>query len=159
MQELVSAIRSTSATNLIMLGGIMYANSLTQWLKYKPHDPLNNLAASWHSYNFNRCVDKSCWDSTIGNVANHVPVILGEVGQNDCSGWYVNKLLDWVDSKQISYLGWTYNTWDCKSGPALISNYNGTPTPFGQAIKDRLARVGKLRVPGRFIRTKKNITK
>ncbi len=30
-----------------------------------------------------------------------------------------------------SYLAWTWNNWDCSSGPSLIADYSGTPTGFG----------------------------
>jgi endoglucanase len=39
MQTLVNAVRSTSANNVIMLGGLEYANDLTQWLQYEPTGP------------------------------------------------------------------------------------------------------------------------
>lgn len=39
MQKLVNAVRATGATNICMLGGLQWSNSLTQWLKYRPHDP------------------------------------------------------------------------------------------------------------------------
>ncbi|WP_371568173.1 hypothetical protein [Streptomyces canus] len=47
--------------------------------------------------------------------------------------------MNWLDSRDLGYLGWTWNTWDCKSGPSLITDYNGTPTAYGQGLKNRLA--------------------
>lgn len=135
MQSLVSAIRSTGATNICMLGGLQYSNSLTHWLNYKPSDPLGNLAASWHSYNFNLCNNQNCWDSYIAPVAAQVPLIIGEFGENDCNTWYVNNLMNWADKRGISYSAWTWNTWDCKGGPSLISNYDGTATTYGAGVK------------------------
>ena len=55
MQTLVNAVRSAGANNVLMLGGVECSNDLTQWLQYEPTDPDHNLAASWHSYNFNAC--------------------------------------------------------------------------------------------------------
>src|SRR5262249_53172715 len=83
MQELVDSVRSAGATNLIMVGGVQYASGLSQWLANKPTDPRNNLAASWHIYNFSWCHTAGCWDSTAAPVAQQVPLILGELGQND----------------------------------------------------------------------------
>jgi hypothetical protein len=139
MQELVNTVRQTGASNVLMLGGLEYSNALSQWLAYKPTDPDNNLAASWHSYNFNLCNNSGCWDSTIAPVAQQVPVIAGEIGENDCAHGYIDGLMNWMDSHGISYLGWTWNTWDCSSGPALITDYNGTPTAFGVGFRDHLA--------------------
>jgi hypothetical protein len=139
MQTLVDAVRSTGASNVIMLGGQEYSNELTSWLQYKPTDPDNNLVASWHSYNFNTCSNQSCWTSQIAPVAASVPVVAGEIGENDCGGSYINSLTGWLDSQGISYLAWTWNTWDCSSGPALITDYTGTPTAYGSAYKAHIS--------------------
>src|SRR2546421_635582 len=50
MQTLLNAVRATGATNVVALGGVGYANSLSRWVAYKPADPLNNLMAAWHVY-------------------------------------------------------------------------------------------------------------
>ena len=50
MQELVTAVRWAGAKNLLLLGGVEYANSLSRWLAYEPSDPEKNLAAAWHVY-------------------------------------------------------------------------------------------------------------
>lgn len=139
MQELVNAVRGAGATNLILVGGVGYAGLLSSWLAYRPTDPLNNLAAAWHVYNFSWCTTQSCWDNQIAPVAAQVPVVTGELGENDCAHTFIDPLMDWLDARGISYLGWTWNTWNCGSGPALIGDYNGTPTAFGQGLKDRLA--------------------
>src|SRR5438132_10294484 len=61
MQTLVSAVRDAGATNVIALGGARYSNALSQWLTYKPTDPLNNLVAAWHVYEFTPCNNVSCY--------------------------------------------------------------------------------------------------
>jgi hypothetical protein len=141
MQELVDAVRNAGASNVVMLGGVQYAGTLSHWLIYKPTDPLNNLAASWHSYNFSVCNTRSCRDSQVVRVAHQVPLIAGEIGENDCAHGYIDRLMPWLDGHGASYLGWTWDTWDCRSGPALISDYNGTPTGFGVGYRDHLATI------------------
>lgn len=138
MQTLVSTVRSVGAKNIILLGGLAWSNSLDQWINYLPADPMNNTAASWHSYNFNYCNNQNCWDSSVGKVKQRFPVVCTEFGENDCNGWYVQNLMNWMDRKGISYLAWTYNTWDCASGPALISSYDngGQPTNYGSVVKN-----------------------
>ena len=119
---MVNAVRAASANNVIMLGGEEYANDLTSWLANKPTDPDNNLAASWHSYNFNACSSQSCWTSQIAPVIAQVPVIAGEIGENDCAGTYINPLTTWLDSQNTSYLAWAWNAdFNCSSGPGLIT--------------------------------------
>jgi endoglucanase len=138
-QSLVDAVRATGATNVLMLGGIAYSNDLTQWLTYRPTDPLNNVIAMAHVYNFNACASTSCWDSQFAPVAAQVPLVLGEIGENDCAHSFIDGLMNWADAHRAGYLGWTWNNWDCSSGPALISDYNGTPTAFGEGLRARLA--------------------
>jgi Cellulase (glycosyl hydrolase family 5)/Cellulose binding domain len=139
MQTLVNTVRATGANNLIMLGGVEYSNSLTQWLANKPTDSANNLAASWHSYNFNICSNSTCWNNTVAAVNQQVPVITGELGENDCAHGYIDSLLNFLDSIGGSYLAWTWNNWDCSSGPSLISDYTGTATNYGIGYKNHLA--------------------
>src|SRR5579859_7278674 len=143
MQSLVNTVRATGANNLLMLGGLAWSNDLSQWLSHKPTDPANNLAASWHSYNFNSCNNQGCWDANIAPVGAQVPVIAGEIGENDCAHSYIDPLMAWMDSHSMSYIGWTWNStnsgWGCGTGPALIVDYTGAPTQtFGQGYHDHL---------------------
>ena len=140
MQSLVDAVRSTGATQPIMLGGLAWANDLSGWLANQPVDPAQALVASFHNYNFNVCAP-SCWDSTVATLAGQVPVVTGEMGENDCLHGYIDQYMAWADVHGISYLGWTWDTWNCSNGPALITDYAGTPTAFGIGLRDHLAAV------------------
>jgi hypothetical protein len=139
MQQMVNAVRSTGANNVLMLGGEEYSNDLSSWLQYEPSDPDHDLVASWHSYNFNACSSESCWTSQIAPVIAKVPLIAGEIGENDCAGSYINPLTSWLNSQDSSYLAWAWDDFNCSSGPSLISDYNGTATGFGAAYKADLA--------------------
>jgi len=137
MQQMINAVRGAGANNVIMLGGEEYSNDLTSWLQYEPTDPDHNLVASWHSYNFNTCSSQSCWTSQIAPVIASVPVVAGEIGENDCAGTYINPLTTWLESQKTSFLAWTWDNWSggCSSGPTLITDYTGTPTNYGAAYK------------------------
>ncbi|MEU6894649.1 cellulose binding domain-containing protein [Streptomyces sp. NPDC046557] len=141
MQRLLTAVRATGAKNLVLAAGLAYANDLGQWWAHRPQDPSGNLAAAWHVYNFNACATETCWDSVLTPLATHVPVVTGEIGENTCSHGFVDRVMSWLDGHGLSYLGWTWNTWDCSSGPALISSYDGTPTPYGIGVRDHLRAV------------------
>jgi len=141
MQSLVNAVRATGAANVIMVGGLTWTNDLTQWLTFKPTDPTGNLMASWHSYNFNGCVNTSCWDSTIGTVARQVPVVAGEIGQNSCAHDYIDQVMAWADANGVGYAAWTWNPWGgCDSvGNVLVLDSAGTPTStFGEGYRAHL---------------------
>lgn len=140
MQELVDAVRGTGATNIIMATGINHGNHVDDWLLYRPADPTGNLVAGVHLYNFNGCNDQICWENSIAPVALQVPVVVGELGQNDCSHWFIDPLMGWLDAHGIGYVAWTWDTWsDCGGGPVLITDYNGTPTNFGVGFREHLA--------------------
>ncbi|HVH66831.1 MAG TPA: cellulase family glycosylhydrolase [Gemmatimonadales bacterium] len=137
MQELVTAVRSTGATNVVMLGGVQYAATLSGWLASRPADSLAtlNIAASWHIYNFSWCNTVTCWDGQAAPVAQQVPLVLGELGQDDRGSAFVNALMDWMDSRQGSYLAWSWDVWG--QSLDLVASYDGTPTAYGQTFKTR----------------------
>jgi endoglucanase len=137
MQELVDTVRGTGASNLILVGGLQYSNTLTRWLEYAPHDPAGNLAAKWHSYDFNWHVTPDAWDRTVAPVAREVPLVATEVGG---STTYMTTLLNWLDQREASYLAWTWNIWG--SAHDLIVDADGTPSaPYGEMFKSHLAEV------------------
>jgi endoglucanase len=139
-QSLVNAVRATGAANVIMVGGLTWSNTVDQWLQFRPTDPLNNLMAFGHVYNFNGCVTTSCWDGQWAPVAAQVPLVLSEIGQNDCAHGFVDQVMTWADGHGVGYLGWTWNNWP-GCGPILITDYTGTPTAQGQGLHDHMALV------------------
>ena len=150
MQTLVNIVRATGSTNVIMLGGLAFANDLTGWLANEPTDPLNNLVASVHIYNFNACASVTCWNAQIAPVAAKVPVIAGEIGENDCAHTFIDSLMNWLDMENIGYLGWTWTvvSGGCSLGPVLITDYTGTPTAFGAGLQAHLLALTATGGPG-----------
>jgi endoglucanase len=150
MQELVDTVRSTGATNIILLGGVEYANSLSQYGAYAPRDLTGNLAASWHTYNFAKLPNAAAWDAKVGIPTANVPLVAGELGEDDCGTGFLEQVLPWLDARGASYLGWAWNTWGRCDGPVLITDYDGTPSTMGQALHDHLAQLGpaSLAAPG-----------
>ena len=140
MQQMLDAIRSAGASNVVLVNGLGVGEFLgNQWISHEPNDPLGNVMAGHHDYSFNGgCNTMSCWQSTLAPVAAKVPLLVGELGEDDCAHGYVDSFFAFADPLGISYLGWTWNPWDCGSGPALISDYQGTATGFGQGFKTHL---------------------
>jgi endoglucanase len=135
MQELVDVVRGAGATNVIMIGGVEYAADLARWLANEPADPLHNLAASWHIYNFSWCNTATCWNGAADSVSRQVPLVLGELGQNDGGSSFVDSLMNWMDVRSQSYLAWTWDVWG--QSLDLIKSYDGTPTTYGQTFRTR----------------------
>lgn len=128
MQALVDAIRDTGATNLILLGGVQYSNDLSQFLEHMPVDPLENTGAAWHAYNFNACINQGCWDMRPGAVADVIPVVTTEIGQSDCTGdAFLQPLMNWLDSRQLGYLAWSWNT---STSPCVPRSSAGDGSPW-----------------------------
>jgi endoglucanase len=147
MKRLLRAVRSTGARNPVLLSGVRFGLSLGHWLRYKPRDPAKQLIASTHTYGppghpiAALCVG-GCRD-LLARIARRYPVIAGELGEYDCAHGYIDDFMAFADLHGISYLGWTWDAvapggWQCGSGPALIENYNGTPTAFGVGLRDHL---------------------
>jgi endoglucanase len=125
MQALVDAIRTARATNVLLLGGVQYSNALSQWLAYQPVDPLHNLAAAWHAYNFNACKAADCWDTVLAGVLAQVPLVATELGENDCGSTFIDPLLTWLDGHGGGYLAWSWNAYGACQ-PA-VNNQGGQP--------------------------------
>jgi Cellulase (glycosyl hydrolase family 5)/Bacterial Ig-like domain (group 3) len=138
MQALVNAVRAQGANQPLLLGGIEWASDLSEWLTHLPSDPQNQLVASVHVYPNKTCSSASCWAETLAPIAQRYPVVAGEIGEFDCEDHFIDQFMNWADANGVSYLGWTWNTFDCSAGPALISNTEGTPTAFGQGLNERL---------------------
>jgi hypothetical protein len=149
LQALVSAIRSTGASHVILLGGIQFSNNLSQFLTHMPTDPMGNIGAAWHVYNFNACSTPACWDGDPAAVAAVVPLVATEFGQRDCMGTFVTPFMQWLDAHSSGYLAWAWNAYGTcapyvsRTVPgqpwSLITNYTtGTPNGgFAQAVYDR----------------------
>jgi hypothetical protein len=106
-----------------------------------PADPAGQTVAGFHSYNDNWCNNPTCWDGKVGRVAATVPVVTGELGENDCAHAYIDSFMNWADQNGVSYLGWSWNPFSCTDQPALITSYNGAPTNYGIGLRDHLAQL------------------
>jgi hypothetical protein len=140
MQQAVTVMRQAGYNGVIAIPCIDYANmcgTLTDgtnydgstWLLSRPSDPDNQLIAEAHVYGKNVCDTTACLDSSMGPIAQQVPLIFGETGEtyddSDCGSSYISTFMNWADAHGVGYEAWTWDTWGtCGS---LISDYNGTP--------------------------------
>jgi hypothetical protein len=116
MQLLVSSIRRTGAENVLLIGGIQAAETITQFLgdsdqpgAYLPHDLLGNLAVATHIYPDDACANPRCWNATIAPVAARYPVVVTEYGEMDCTGTLSSILLPWLEAHDIGRVRWLWN--------------------------------------------------
>ncbi len=147
MQSLVDAVRSTGAQQPVLVPGLDFANDLSEWLARQPQDPRHQIAAAFHLYDDNPCSHRACWDAEVAPVAARVPVVTTELGETDCAHGFIDSFMNWADANGLSYLGWSWNPTDCRRQPALISSYDGTPTPYGVGLRDHLMSLSRRPVP------------
>lgn len=132
MDQLVAAIRQEESNTgfsgfprPIMLGGLDYANDLSEWTGHLPADPKDGLVASFHLYGGGDgpgpfpapiagpgssvragtgCGDVACWAQQVGPIASGSgevlprPVVTGEVGQYDCRSNFTRGYMGWADA-------------------------------------------------------------
>ncbi len=144
MQQLVNAVRSTGATQPLMLGGLSWALDDSHWNSREPHDPQHQLVASEHTYGVLAPCDAHCKAAIVATHRHH-PVVVGELGETDCAHSYIDTWMPYFDSLGVSYLGWAWDTgggWTCGNGPSLITDYAGDPSPFGVGFRDHFRALG-----------------
>jgi hypothetical protein len=151
MQTLVNAIRSTGATQPLLLGGLGYSSDLSQWARHAPRDPRRELIASQHNYGGLAPCEVACQAAILATHQGY-PVLLGELGETDCAHGYIDRMMSFADRHGIGYLGWAWDAtspggWNCNSGPALITSYSGRPTPFGIGLRNHLRSLGPPALP------------
>jgi hypothetical protein len=149
MQQLLSAVRATGATNVTMVGGPQYAGDLDHWLQYEPVDPDGQLAASIHIYwntpthsDYSPCYQSSCWNGVLAPLSTRVPIVVGEFGELDCGDTLYPPFLNFADRQGISYMGWAWFVGSCRGEPSLISSYAGKATTYGIGYQQHLASLG-----------------
>jgi endoglucanase len=151
MQTLVGAVRSTRATQPLLLGGVGYAGDISSWAAHAPRDPRHQLVASEHNYGGLSPCTTACQQAVLSTHRQY-PVVFGELGETDCAHGYVDQLMGFADRHGIGYLGWAWDatapgSWTCRGGPSLITSYDGAPTPFGIGLRDHLRSLGPPALP------------
>jgi hypothetical protein len=155
--QLISSVRSTGASNVVMVAGLDWASDLSGTFTGPggypadlPYDPAGQMAVSVHVYSNKYENSPTQWNQWLP-IGTKVPLITGEFGEFDCGTSFVDSYMAWADANDVSYLGWTFNAgsgWTCAGGPSLITDDNGDPTPYGLALKNHLASIGDLAITG-----------
>ncbi len=146
MQALLDAVRSTGATNVVLVGGLDYAYYLDGILEgYALEDKTGRgIIYATHVYPWKRG-----WQKRFLNAAAKHPILLGEVGadakkmdfmpheiQEDAETW-VPDMLGLIQQHKLHWTGWCFHP---KATPRMILDWDYTPTPFwGQQAKDALS--------------------
>jgi len=146
MQRLINTVRQTGATQPILVDGLEWGNDLFGWSKHPLRDPIGQVVAAFHVYRWSGCATARCWSASVGHVAKSVPVITTELGENDCTGAFVTKYLNWSESHGISVLAWTWN--DNEGCLSLLKSVASNPSRYGAAVRKDFRRIAQ----GSFLR-------
>lgn len=145
MQAITDDVRNAGADNIILEGGPHSEEDPYLWNTYEVTDPLHDVAAAWHVYPRGSCDTLSCWTSDVKPVANQVPVVASEVGDQvsagTCSQSYSLQAADWMDGTDNGAISPVAFVWDTHFGGCdnMLTNFNGTPTSYGSAWKSAFA--------------------
>jgi hypothetical protein len=118
-QQLVTAIRNTGATNVILYSCPVWNSEPSESLAVMPTDPLNQLGATVHYANGSNA------DYT--NILNAgIPIVMTEFYTLAGRGGYA-----WAQSNHIGYVMWGANNWN--SSADLSSLINNAPWSYNSA--------------------------
>lgn len=139
MQQLYDAVRATGAENLVIIGGLNWAYDLSQVPDYKIAG--YNIMYATHPYGGPSDRAPSTWDSYWGFLAATYPVIATEFGEitGTCDPTYSDRLIKYADSHNASWTAWAWFPGGC-GFPAIIEDWDGTPSMAGTVVKNALAR-------------------
>ena len=155
MQALVDAVRSTGAKNVVIAGGLFWANDLTgieseaiekgEKKSFRLTDTTGNgIMYAWHTYHWHKG-----WGRILPVAAKH-PIFLGEVGasplgvmnfipdnQQEDPYTFSPDMLGFIQKLRINWTGWCFHP---KAAPVMIENWDYKPTPYwGEFAKRALA--------------------
>jgi endoglucanase len=151
-QQLVDTIRDTGARNVIVVEGFAYANSLHQWVRFRPDDPLHQLAAELHTYpsSGTSVDDVERLDAMLetDDLNDRYPIILGEFGEPICPDdpgtGFTERTLDWATERRYPFVAWGWDSGEGCQGPSLVThNDTGATTPHGTIVRDHLRQTAR----------------
>ncbi len=146
-ESLIDIIRQYDKERLVLVGGLQFSYDLRYvrdypirrgGVVYSVHIyPWSLLPGDWHAN----------WDTAFGNLTDCVPILVGEVGfdpnANDegmrgtPEDFGIPLIDGYLAPKGIGWLAWNFGPeWT----PALVSDWNYTPTVSGSFFRERMLR-------------------
>ena len=145
MQKMIDNVRATGARNIVVIGGLDYAYSLTGINEgFAVTDRTGNgIMYATHVYPW-----KKGWQKRFLDVAAKHPILVGEVGgdakkmswlpanhQENVDTW-APAMIGVIQKHRLNWTAWCFHP---KASPRMLLDWNYTPTPFwGQLVKDAI---------------------
>jgi len=154
MQELYGWVRSTGATQIVLIGGIDGSHNLSGALDYRPIDGYN-IVYDVHVYPYDG--SPTDWERSWGRPARAVPVWVGEWGcdyrredselacgpgpdREACPISWARQLLGRMDELQVSWMAWSFHPFSTPTLIRLGAPWGDfTPSESGRCVIDQLA--------------------
>jgi len=141
MQQLYDAVRAAGADNLVVIGGLDYAYDLSGVQSNRISG--YNIMYATHPYGGSPERVPGRWDTAWGYLTATDPVMatefgdLGSSSSTSCSGMYSSEVIAYADQHLASWSAWAWYPGGC-SFPALINDWNATPSPSGTVVQAAL---------------------
>jgi hypothetical protein len=137
MQSLYDVVRAAGAHNLVVIGGLDWGYDLSG----VPAHRIDGYNIVYATHPYNRSVERGSrfWDRYWGFLTDTDPVIVTEFGDTSpaCSAAYGADVIAYADAHGAGWTAWGWFPAGC-SFPALIQDWQGTPSPIGAVVKAAL---------------------
>jgi endoglucanase len=135
MQQLYDAVRGVGWRNPVVVGGLDWAYDLRGLPRYALRGWGIVYAVHPYDYPGKQPAD---WPAHFGFAAKTWPVVATEFGEMDCGSAYDQAFLDYAARTGIGWTAWAWYPGGCKF-PALLQDWEGTPTAAGEVVRRALA--------------------
>jgi hypothetical protein len=119
-----------------VIGGVFWAYDLSRVPDARIAG--HNILYATYPYGGTAQRAPSSWDASWGFLADTDPVIVTEFGDSACDGVYDEQVIKYADKRNTSWTAWAWFPGGCNF-PAIISDWNGTPSVPGMVVKTALA--------------------
>jgi endoglucanase len=136
MQDLYDAVRGAGASNVVVIGGLVWASDLSGISTRRVQG--RDIAYAAHPYDHGYGIaTPAYWENQWGFLAATDPILLTEFGNFDCSTAYYEELIAYAASENTGWTAWAWYPGDCEF-PSLITDWNGTPSAPGEVVRAAL---------------------
>lgn len=134
MNDLAAAVRAVAPRNVIVVSGIDWGYDLSCVTSgYAVHT--DNVAYATHPFDYMQ-KQANDWDRAFGVPALTHVVLAEEFGQYNCKTDYISAVLETFKNYEMSWLAWNWSVAGGCEGPALLSDWEGTPSePYGAFVR------------------------
>jgi endoglucanase len=131
MQQMIDAVRSTGAKNVLIANGVNWGFDHSQL----PRLSDDNTIYGVHIYPYPGKTTENDWNTAFGFLVGTQPVMISEFGDDqNCDGSFDHAVIGYAEKKHIPWIAWAYYATDNCKFPTLVTTWDGTPTAAGTVV-------------------------